>query len=120
MQINHGSSLPGGLLTYMLCTFGFVSLILKLDVCVWFILMLQAVATTNIGSNFCYKFGYASCFFAFLVSEGHDDCSPGKNFQYVRVQSQNFEVCTVNRVEGLNCNVSEFLVEEWPRPPLRS
>ena len=120
MQINHVSSLPGGLLAYMLCNFGFVPLILKLDVCVWFILTQQAVATANIGSTFCYKHGYASCFSAFLVNEGHDDLSPGKIFQFVRAQSQNFEVCTVNLVEGLNCNVPEFLVEEWPWPPLRS
>lgn len=120
MQINQNASLLGGLLAYMLCNFGFVSLILQLDVYVWFILMLQVVAIANIGYYFCYKHGYASCSFAFLVNEGPEDCSPGKILQYVRVQSQNFEVCTVNLVEGLNCNVSEFLVEEELQPPLRS
>lgn len=68
----------------------------------------------------CCNCDYAGYFHAFLVNGGHDSMSPGKIFQCVMFQIQYFEGCTVNSAECLKCNISEYLVEEWPRPPLRS
>lgn len=120
MPIEHNSFLPGGSLAHMFCNFVFMFLSMKLEVDIWFILKLQAVATANPGFTFCLTNYYARGFFVLLVKAGHEDCRSGKFSQYVRNQSKTFEACIVILDVGLKCNIPVFLAEDWLRPPLRS
>lgn len=104
----------------MLCIFDPMSLNMQLNVLVCFSLKLQVATPANTEFNFCFKDSYDKSYRVSEVTEGYDNCISDKFCQSVKDRIHFSEVYIVNLLDSLNCIVPEFLIEEWPRPPLRA